>query len=93
MKTFIGIFLGILVYFLFGLLTMAIYALVKDEDFDFHFCGTNSDEQNYAMILIWAFWPIAIVVWILRGIIWFIVHLYMALEFFYNKFFKENKTV
>ena len=78
------------IYLALGALVVLSYTVAKDMEVDFPFTGNNNDEQNYTMMLIWAFWPIAICIWLLLGLIWFIVKVYMAFRFFYNKFFKNN---
>ena len=84
----LGIFLITLVYFAIGLFVLGFYAI--GHDLDFPFCGYNTPEEDNKSILIWTFWPIFFVYIVIKGIIWYAKHLYIAIKSVIDQNIKFN---
>jgi hypothetical protein len=78
----------ILLYFLFAGLVMSIYALVNGSEFPFSECADK--EESCKMILIYTFWPLYLLYIFTKGVIWFFKHLWIALVYFFKKYFKKK---
>lgn len=78
----------IILYFLLGGLMMAIYGLAHSSYFPF---SEDADkEESCKMILIYTFWPLYLLYIFTKGIIWFFKHLWIALVYFFKKYFKKK---
>lgn len=80
----------IILYLLLGGLVISLYGLAHDSYFPF---SEDADkEESCKMILIFAFWPMYIAYLVIKGIVWFFKHLWIAFDYFFKKYFKSDKS-
>lgn len=80
------IFVLILIYFTIGFIILAIYAM--SHDCDIIFSSTNTEDENNILILIWTFWPFYIIYIIIKAIVYYFKHLYIAIRDISKKYIK-----
>ena len=78
----------IILYFSLGGVVMGSYGLVHQSDFPFSVYADK--EESCKMILIYAFWPVYLLYIFTKGVIWFFKHLWIALVYFFKKYFKKK---
>lgn len=80
------IFLYILLYFAVGFMVLAGYAL--SHGYDIVFSPSNTEDENNTLILIWTFWPIYVIYIIIKAIVYYFKHLYIAIRDISKKYIK-----
>ena len=80
------IVLLILLYFAFGLFIIMPYAI--SHNCDMIFSSTNTEEENNILILIWTFWPFYVIYIIIKAIVYYFKHLYIAIRDISKKYIK-----
>lgn len=82
------IFLLILLYFAIGLFATAPYAIIHN--CDFIFSPSNTEDENNILLLIWTFWPFYAIYIIIKVIVYYFKHLYIAIKDISKKYIKFN---
>lgn len=80
------IFLLILLYFAIGFIFIAFYAV--NHCYDMIFSPANTEEENNILILIWTFWPFYVIYIIIKAIVYYFKHLYIAIRDISKKYIK-----
>ena len=80
------IVLYILLYFAFGLFIIMPYAI--SHNCDMIFSSANTEEENNILILIWTFWPFYLTYIIIKVIVYYFKHLYIAIRDTSKKYIK-----
>ena len=80
------IVLLILLYFAFGLFIIIPYAI--SHNCDMIFSPANTEEENNILILIWTFWPFYVIYIIIKAIVYYFKHLYIAIRDISKKYIK-----
>ena len=81
----------VFIYFIFGLVIMAVYGLIDDVSFSFT-CEDEKEKSCRAVILIVA-WPFYVAYFVIKMIIWLIKHLYVSFSYFIEKGIKKAKEL
>lgn len=81
-----AIILLILLYFAIGFLVIAFYAL--NHGYDMVFSPANTEFENNILILIWTFWPFYVIYIIIKAIVYYFKHLYIAIRDVSKKYIK-----
>ena len=77
-----------IVYFAIGGIIVGLYGMYNSLGFPFEE-GTGK-EESCKMILVFSFWPLYLLLKLIKGIIWFVKHLFISLDYFYKKYFKKK---
>jgi heme/copper-type cytochrome/quinol oxidase subunit 2 len=80
------IFVLILLYFAIGFIIVALYGF--HYDCDMIFSPANTEDENNKLILIWTFWPFYIIYIIIKAIVYYFKHLYIAIRDISKKYIK-----
>ena len=80
------IFALILIHFTLGFIFIAIYAL--NHNYDMIFSPGNTEDENNKLILIWTFWPFYVIYIIIKAIVYYFKHLYIAIRDISKKYIK-----
>ena len=80
------IFILIFLYFAVGFVFMGIYA--AKHGYDMIFSHTNTEDENNMLILIWTFWPFYVIYIIIKAIVYYFKHLYIAIRDISKKYIK-----
>ena len=80
------IVLLILLYFAIGLFAIMPYAM--SHNCDMIFSSANTEEENNILILIWTFWPLYVTYIIIKAIVYYFKHLYIAIRDISKKYIK-----
>ena len=76
----------ILLYFGVGFIVMGAYSIAHGLEMIFSRC--NTEEENNVMILIWTFWPFYFVFIVIRALVYYFKHLYVAIRDMSKKYIK-----
>lgn len=76
----------IFIYFVVGFFVIGSYAIVHGLEMIFSHC--NTEEENNVMILIWTFWPFYFVFIVIRALVYYFKHLYVAIRDMSKKYIK-----
>ena len=76
----------IFLYFAIGFMFMGFYAIRHNLDMIFSHC--NTDEENNMMILVWTFWPVHFIIIIVKALVYYFKHLYVAIRDMSKKYIK-----
>lgn len=80
------IVLLILLYFAFGVFILVPYAI--SHNCDIIFSSANTKDENNILILIWTFWPFYVIYIIIKAIVYYFKHLYIAIRDVSKKYIK-----
>lgn len=80
------IVLLILLYFAIGFFALVPYAI--SHNCDMIFSSANTEEENNILILIWTFWPLYVTYIIIKAIVYYFKHLYIAIRDISKKYIK-----
>lgn len=78
----------ILLYFAVGFFAIIPYAL--RHNCDMIFSPDNTEDENNILILIWTFWPFYIIYIIIKAIVYYLKHLYIAIRDISKKYIKTK---
>ena len=78
----------ILLYFAVGFFAIIPYAL--SHNCDMIFSPDNTEDENNILILIWTFWPFYIIYIIIKAIVYYLKHLYIAIRDISKKYIKTK---
>ena len=78
----------ILFYFAIGFFAIIPYAL--SHNCDMIFSSDNTEDENNILILIWTFWPFYIIYIIIKAIMYYFKHLYIAIRDISKKYIKTK---
>ena len=65
---------------------MALYAL--HHNCSMIFSSANTEDENNILILIWTFWPFYVIYIIIKAIVYYFKHLYIAIRDMSKKYIK-----
>ena len=78
----------ILLYFAIGFVALFPYAVIHN--CDMIFSSDNTEDENNILILIWTFWPFYIIYIIIKAIVYYLKHLYIAIRDISKKYIKTK---
>lgn len=85
-------FLYFILYLCFGALCMTFYSIGNNLDMPSSKCR-NTKEETSKQFLIWIGWPLYLVFFVYlvaKAAFWFVKNVFLALKFFWDKFFKKE---
>ena len=80
------IVLYILLYFAIGFMAITFYGV--SHNCDMIFSPANTEDENNILILIWTFWPFYAIYIIIKAIVLYFKHLYIAIRDISKKYIK-----